>query len=164
MQLVSPDFGLFFWMVLSFTIVLIILRKFAWNPILQALKQRENSIDNALNSAKQAREQMEKLKADNEKIMADAKRERDQLLKEAKEIKTQIIKDAKAEAQMEADRIISAAKEKIQNEKSSAIDEIKSTIAQLSVEIAEKLLQTELQKDNKQEKLMQDIIDNMKMN
>ncbi len=140
MQLVTPGIGLVFWMLLSFSIVLFILKKFAWKPILSALKEREESIQESLNLAKRAKEEMSQLKADNEKIVAQAKVERDNLLREARDIKDKIINEAKEQAKIEANKIIDSAKADIENQKALAINQIKQQVVELSVGIAEKVL------------------------
>ena len=156
MGLVTPDYGTIFWMVLSFSIVLFVLGKFAWPAILSGLKEREASISAALQSAEKAKEDMQQLQADNERILQEAKQERDQLFKDAKEVKNKMIESAKAEAQSEAAKMIKNAKETIENEKNAAITEIKEQVANLSVEIAQKILKKELAGDKDQ----QDLIDN----
>src|SRR6185436_10424483 len=128
MKLVTPDIGLLFWMLVSFSIVLFLLKKYAWKPILKSLKERETSIADALNSAKQAKEEMASLKADNEKLLAQARAERDL-----------IIMEARSKATVEADRLLQVAREGIRNEKVAAINELKNQVAALSLEIAEKI-------------------------
>ena len=164
MELVTPELGLFFWMVVSFSIVVFLLGKFAWKPILNALKEREESIDEALQSAEKAREEMSHLKADNEQIIKEAKLQREMLIKEAREIKDKIIEEATAQANNEAKKIIENAKKLIQNEQKVAITEIKNQISLLSVKIAEKLIKQELSKDKKQEDLINNLLKEIKVN
>ena len=164
MELVTPGLGLFFWMVISFSLILFILKKFAWKPILKALKDRENTIDTALKSADKAKEEMEQLKADNAKIIKEAKSERDNLLKDARQIKDEIISEAKQKANSEAKKIIKDAKEKIESEKEAALDEIKKQIAGFSIEIAEKILKKKLEKSKDQQDLISELIDEIKIN
>lgn len=164
MELVTPGLGLFFWMVISFSIVLFLLRKFAWKPILNALKEREESIDEALQSAQKAREEMSHLKADNEQIIKDAKLESNKLIKEAKEIKNKIVGQATAQAEKEARQIIEDAKAVIQKEKKSAITEMRNQISLISIEIAEKLIKSELSKDKKQEELINNLLEDININ
>ena len=164
MELITPGLGLVFWMVLSFSVILFILKKFAWKPILKALKERENTIDTALKSADKAREEMEHLKADNEKIIKEAKNVRDNLLKEARQVKDKIISEAKQKANSEANIIIADAKRQIENEKEAALDEIKNQIAGFSVEIAEKILKKKLEKTKDQNDLINELIDEIKIN
>ncbi|NOZ47521.1 MAG: F0F1 ATP synthase subunit B [Chlorobi bacterium] len=164
MGLVTPDYGTIFWMVLSFSIVLFVLGKFAWPAILNGLKEREASISEALQSAEKAKEEMQKLKADNERIMRKAREDRDELLKEARDIKNKMIESAKAEAQKEAAIMIEAAKQVINSEKISAINEIKMQVANLSIEISEKILKKELTGDKNQEELINKMLNDFKLN
>jgi len=164
MELITPGLGLVFWMVLSFSMILFILKKFAWKPILKALKERENTIDTALKSADKAREKMEQLKADNEKTIKEAKNIRDSLLKEARQVKDKLIVEAKQKANLEATKIITDAKRKIENEKEAALDEIKNQVAGFSVEIAEKILKKKLEKTKDQKDLINELVDEIKIN
>src|SRR6185436_12038683 len=154
MKLVTPDIGLLFWMLVSFSIVLFLLKKYAWKPILNSLKEREESIAGALNSAKMAKEEMLALKSDNERILAEARNERDKILKEARDAKDSIINEARTKATTEADRLLQIAREGIQNEKLAAITELKNQVAILSLEIAEKILKEELSSAEKQQQLV----------
>lgn len=164
MELVTPEFGTVFWMLLSFLMILFILKKFAWKPILSALKEREASIDNALRSADKAREEMEQLKADNEKIIKEAKNERDNLLKDARLVKDMIISEAKEKAITETEKIIEDARVKIESEKDAALDEIKNQIAIFSIEIAEKILKKKLESTKDQKDMINDLLDEIKLN
>jgi len=164
MNLVTPDIGLLFWMLVSFSIVLLLLKKYAWKPILNSLEEREETIAGALNSAKKAKEEMLQLKSDNEKILAQARVERDQLLKEARETKDGIINDAKAKAQVETDRLLKQAREAIIAEKNAAMNEIKNQVSALSIEIAEKVLQRELASADQQKVYVQNMIKDIKLN
>ncbi|CAN5912207.1 F0F1 ATP synthase subunit B [soil metagenome] len=164
MQLVMPDTGLLIWMMITFLIVLILLRKFAWKPILKMIKDREDSIDGALKSAENAKLEMLNLKSDNEKILAQARNERDAMMKEARDLKDQIVGEAKGKAKEEADKILTSAREAIQNEKMAAITELKNQVALLSVEIAEKILKRELSDENKQKALIGDLLKDTKLN
>lgn len=164
MGLVTPNPGTIFWMLIIFGIVLFILRKFAWKPILNALSEREESIATALNSAESARKEVEGLKADNDKIIAEAKKEKDIILKEAKEMKEQIVAEAKNQASLEAQKSIEQARQQIQSEKNAAIGEIKKQIAELSISIAEKVIKKELSKSGEQEKMVDGLIDDIKLN
>jgi F-type H+-transporting ATPase subunit b len=164
MELVKPAFGLIFWMTISFGIIVFILKKFAWTPILNMLSEREESIQNALDSAEKAKKEMLSLQASNEKILQDARLERDILLKEAREIKDSIIAEAKSKASAEADKLISAARENINNEKMAAITELKNQVATLSIDIAEKILKAELSSSDKQKALVNNLLDEVKLN
>lgn len=164
MELVTPAFGLVFWMIVSFSIIFLILKKFAWKPILTMLKEREDSIQNALDAAKKAKEEMAALQASNEKIVNEAKIERDKLLKEAREMKDAIINEAKAKANKEADKLVASARENIQNEKMAAITELKNQVATLSIEIAEKILKEELSSQDKQKALVKAFLEDTNLN
>ena len=164
MDLVTPDIGLIFWTTISFAILYFILAKFAWKPILGAVTEREKSIKDALSAAEKAKEEMANLKADNEKILNEAKLQRESLLKEAREIKSKIIADAESEATEKAKKLIESAKTAIENEKSAAMKELKNTVVDLSLDIAEKLLSKELADKSKQVENIQDILDKSKLN
>jgi F-type H+-transporting ATPase subunit b len=164
MDLILPSFGLVFWMTLTFLIVFFILKKFAWKPILTALSDREKSIQSALDSAEKAKEEMAQLQASNEKILMDARNERDKLLKEARDTKEGIIAEAKGKAQKEADKIVQTARETIQSEKMAAIDELRAQVASLSIEIAEKIIKSELSSDEKQKALVNTMLKDLSLN
>ncbi len=164
MELITPGIGLLFWMLVMFVIVLWILKKFAWKPIMNALKDREMSIQEALMSADSARKEMEKLQADNEKIMAEARAERDTIIRDAKQVKDNMINEAKDQASDEAKKIIQDAMKEIENEKIAAIDEIKSKVAELSIEIAEKILREKLADNKKQKEMIEKLIKEFKPN
>lgn len=164
MELVSPGIGLIFWMTLSFGIVLFILKKFAWKPILKSLRDREDTIDEALNTANKTREEMKQLQFSNEALLKQAKEERDGILSDARKIKESIIEESKSKANEEANRIIEGAKESIQNEKMAAITDLKNQLAVLSIEIAEKILKEELSEAKKQKEYVQKLIDDVNFN
>tara|TARA_B100001989_G_C24367095_1_gene377460 strand:- start:138 stop:638 length:501 start_codon:yes stop_codon:yes gene_type:complete len=155
--------GLFFWQTIIFVILIFLLKKFAWSPILKAVNDREQGIKDALDSAEAAKIEMQSLQADNEKIMKEARAERDSLLKEARDLKNSMISQAKDEAKSEAQKIIESANEAILNEKNAAVSDIKKQVASLSIEIAEKLLKEKLSDDNKQMKIVQDLIKDVKL-
>ena len=163
MDLITPDVGLLFWTLVSFIILYLILRKFAWGPILGAVKEREESIKAALDAADNAKKEMENLKADNQKILNEAKTEREAMLKEAREMKSKLISDAENEAKVKAKTMVEAAKTAIQNEKNSAMNELKNTVVDLSVGIAEKLISEELADKDKQLKMIEEILDDSKL-
>ena len=150
--------GLFFWQTVIFIFLILLLKKFAWKPILDAVNEREEGIKNALLSAEKAKEEMASLKSDNEETLKKARSERDSLLKEAREIKQQLIDEAKSEAKSEAKKIISQAQETIQNEKNAAIVDLKNQVAGLSIDIAEKVLKEKLSDDKTQMKLVKDLV------
>ena len=146
--------GLFVWQTVLFLALLFLLRKYAWKPILGAVEEREEGIKNALEAADNAKKDMETLKADNERILREAKAERDSILKEAREIKETIITEAKTQASEEADKVLASAREQINNEKLAAITELKNQVADLSIDIAEKVLKSELKDADKQKELV----------
>ena len=146
--------GLFVWQTVLFLALLFLLRKYAWKPILTAVEEREEGIKSALDAADNAKKEMEALNADNEKILREAKAERDSILKEARELKDGIIAEAKIQASEEADKVMASAREQINNEKMAAITELKNQVASLSVDIAEKILKSELKDDNKQKEMV----------
>jgi len=164
MELVNPGLGLIIWMTLAFATILFVLGKFAWPPIMKALKDREDSIDEALHAADRAREEMKMLKSEHEALLLKAKDERDGILKEARNVRETIIEESKLQAQQEANRIIESAKESIHYEKMAAITDLKNQLAHLSIEIAEKLLKEELGKDQKQKELINKLVDEVKIN
>lgn len=164
MNLVTPDYGLIFWMVLSFLLLLFIMKKFAWKPILSALKERENTIKDALNEANKARDDMKSLKFSNEELLREAKDDRDSILREARKIKEVIIEEAKKTANEEANNIVKAAKDSIHYEKMAAITELKNQIAVLSIDISSKILKEHLNENDKQKELIKKLMGEMKFN
>ena len=164
MELVQPGIGLIFWMTLAFGLLLWILGKFAWKPIMKGLKEREVSIDEALNEANKAREEMKELKFSNEQLLKEAKEERDNILRDARKVKESIIEDAREKANSEANRIVENAKEAIEYEKMAAMHEMKNQLAKLSIEIAEKIIREELTATDKHrsliEKMLKEVSDN----
>jgi len=164
MELIKPSIGLIFWMSVSFLSLMFILKKFAWKPILNMLSEREQNIAEALNTAKKAREEMAALKADNERLLNEARLERDRMLKEARDTKDSIIAEAKGKAQQEANKIMEQTRETILSEKNAAITELKNQVAGMSIEIAEKILRSELSSDEKQKALVQNLLKDVNMN
>ena len=162
--LVTPDPGLFIWSTVAFLILLILLRKFAWKPITEALNERERSIEDALAKAEMAKEEMAKLTSENEQLLREARIERDQILKEAKELKDQIVNDAKASAQAEGAKMIEKAQNEINNQKIAALAEVKGQVATLSLEIAEKVLRNRFEDQNKQQELVSDLLKKVELN
>jgi F-type H+-transporting ATPase subunit b len=154
MELVTPAIGLIFWTTVVFTLLVLLLKKFAWKPILSAVDERNQSIKNSLAQAEKARNEMSELTANNEKIIAQAKVDRDVILKEARDMKNEIISEAKDKASKEAEKLVSTAKEQILNEKMKAITELKNHVADLSIEMAEKILSSELSDVAKQKELV----------
>lgn len=162
--LVTPGVGLIFWTSIVFILLLVLLGKFAWKPILSAIKEREEGIETALKSAEAAKKEMENLKAGNEKILNEARSERDALLKEARDTKESIIAEAKTKATKEADRILATAREQIVAEKNAAIADLKAQVATLSIDIAEKILKSELSSDEKQKSLVNNLMKDVNLN
>ena len=158
------SFGLFFWQLILFIGLLLLLRKFAWKPILDAVNEREEGIRNSLEEAKNARKEMQNLKADNERILKEARNQREELLKEARQMREKMIEEAKGDAQLEADKLIAKAKEGIETEKLAAIADLKSQVADLSVGIAEKLLKDQLASKDNQVKLIEKMLKDVKLN
>ena len=154
MELVTPAIGLIFWTTVVFTLLVLLLKKFAWKPILSAVDERNKSIKDSLAQAEKARSEMSELTANNEKIIAQAKVDRDIILKEARDMKNEIISEAKDKANQEAEKLVSTAKEQILNEKMKAITELKNHVADLSIEMAEKILNSELSDVAKQKELV----------
>ena len=164
MDLVTPDVGLLFWTFCSFVILYLLLKKFAWKPILGSVNDREASIREALLAADNAKKEMENLKSDNEKILKEAKIERENMLKDARETKTKLISDAENQAKEQASKLIESAQLAIQNEKNSAMNELKQTVVELSVGIAEKVISSELEDKNKQLKVVENMLNDASLN
>ncbi len=164
MDLVTPDFGLFFWTLISFAILFFVLKKFAWKPIVGTVNDREQSIREALASAEKAKLEMENLHADNERILKEARVEREMMLKEAREIKSKMIADAKDEAQVQGSKMIALAQAAIESEKKAAMAELKNHVAGLAVDIAEKVVREELSNKDKQLKLVESMLNEAKLN
>jgi F-type H+-transporting ATPase subunit b len=154
MELVTPALGLIFWTTVVFLLLLLLLKKFAWKPILSAVEERNNLINDSLQAAEKARDEMSELNSNNEKIIAQAKLDRDNLLKEAREMKSQIISQAKDQAALQAEKLVNSAKEQISNEKMKALTELKNHVAYLSIVMAEKVLSNELSDASKQKELI----------
>ncbi|MDN3595882.1 F0F1 ATP synthase subunit B [Zunongwangia endophytica] len=164
MDLITPEIGLLFWQTIVFLVLILLLAKFAWKPILGAVKEREDSINNALSSAEEARKEMQNLKADNEQLMKEARAERDAILREARELKEKVMADAAEEAQGKAGQIVSQAKESIELEKKAAMAQIKAQVASLSIEIAEKVVRTELSSKEKQHQMIDNMLGDVTLN
>jgi F-type H+-transporting ATPase subunit b len=163
MNFTAPE-SLIFWTTIIFILFFILLRKFAWKPILGAVKGREDSINEALSSAETARREMQNLTAENERILQEARLERDSLLKEAREMREKMIADSKADAQAEGARMIEQAKTAILAEKNAAMAELKSQVSSLSLSIAEKVLKDELSNKEAQTKLIENMLGDVKLN
>lgn len=164
MELVTPGIGLLFWQTITFIIVLFLLSKFAWKPIMASLREREQSIESALSMAERAKLEMQSLKADNEKLLQEARIERDRILKEAVDNGRAIIEEAKAKATAESNRVFAQAKDEIENEKRSALAEVKNVAATVSIEIAERILKHELRDAGAQQALVQEYLKDVNLN
>jgi len=157
------SFGLFFWQIILFVLLLLLLKKFAWKPILEALDSREEGIQNALDEADKARQEMVDLKSSNDKILKEARLERDGLLKDARMIKDKMISEAKDEANIQSNKIIEQARTAIENEKLAAITELKNQVAELSIGIAENIMQDELSNKGKQISLIEKMLNEARL-
>lgn len=165
MSLLTPNPGLIFWMVIIFLVLVFILAKYAWGPIIKGLDEREQEIQGALDLAKKTKEEMAQLKSDNERLIVEANAARDRILKEAKEAADRLIESAKEKATAEGNRMIENAREVIKNEQAAAVSKMKKEIATLSIEIAEQVLRRELSDKAAQENLVADLLkDKVKLN
>jgi F-type H+-transporting ATPase subunit b len=163
MDLVSPNPGLILWTALTFLILLFILRKYAWKPILQAVTDRENSIESALLKADAVREEMARLTNENEALLKQARAERDAIISEGTKVKNQIISEAKEAAQKEGARQIELARQEINNQKFIAMADVKNQVAALSLEIAEKVLRKQFEDQKKQDELVKELLKEVKL-
>lgn len=164
MELLTPEFGLFFWTLLAFLVVLFILRKFAWKPILKTLSERETGIADSIAAAERVKKEMQEMQAENEKIMADAREQRSKILKEAKDEQERIINKAKDDTKTIADKMIADAQQQIQQQKMAALTEVKNEIGNLAVEVAEKVLRKQLASAESQNEYAKMLVDEIKMN
>lgn len=158
MELLTPDFALIFWMTLAFGIVFLVLAKVAFPIIGKALKKREEKITEALELAERTHEEMKQLQADNEKVLQEAREERDKILTDARSTRDRIIEEAKAKATEETNRIVETAKETIENERKAALTDIKNEIANISIKVAEKILEKQLDSNQAQMDYIERII------
>ena len=152
------SFGLFFWQILIFIFLVLLLKKFAWKPILDTVNERESSIKDAMSEADKARNEMAAIQESNQKVLKEARAEREALLKDARNTGAEIVAQAKSDAKTEANKIISQAQDAIQNEKRAAVNELKNQVAQISLEIAEKVIDTELANKDKQAQLVDKLL------
>lgn len=164
MDLLTPSIGNIFWTAVVFLLLVILLKSFAWKPILASIRERENNIQDALNQAKLAKEEMSQLKEDNQRIIREAKLERDAILKDARDMKDKIVNDARDAAKTEGEKMIASAKQSIQTEKHAAMAEIKSQIGSLSVNIAENILKQKLDNNEAQNALVENLINKSNLN
>jgi F-type H+-transporting ATPase subunit b len=164
MDLITPDLGLLFWTGLVFCLLLFILVKFIWKPILSAVNAREQKISEALELAEKTRNEMKSLQAENEKIIREARAERDAILKESKEAATRMVEEAKAKAKVEAEKILESTRNTINSEKAAAMLELRTQVATLSLEIAEKVIRGEMASDEKQKSLADKLAGDINLN
>ena len=163
MNLAHPE-SLLFWNTITFLILLFLLSKYAWKPIMKSVKEREASINSALEAAEEAKKEMQNLKANNERLLAEARVERDLMLKEAREMKDKIVAEAKEEAQREGDKLIKQAKDLIDSEKKVALAQLKDQVAALSIEMAQKVMISELVDTKKQTVLINNYLKDVTLN
>jgi F-type H+-transporting ATPase subunit b len=164
MKLLTPEFGLIIWTLLAFFVVLFILKKFAWKPILNSLKERETTIADSLATAERVKAEMAQLKSENEALLAKAREERAQLLKEARDTKDRIINEAKEQAKIEANKIVIDAQAAIQQQKMAALTDVKNQVGTLVIEVAEKVLRRELGNKSEQESYIKQLAQEVKLN
>lgn len=164
MDLLTPGSGLIIWQAIIFLLLFVLLSKFAWKPIIGSLKEREESIQNALDTADKARAEMAKLTADNESLLKQAREERDKMLKEAREIANRLKDEAQSDAKKAADKIITDARAAINVEKEAALRDVRTQVAMFSLEVAEKLMKKNLSSDKEQKGLIESFIKDLKLN
>lgn len=164
MQLLTPGIGLIIWQTIVFVLLFILLAKLAWKPIINSLKERERSIQDALDTAEKARHEMSQLRADNEKLLQEAREERDRILREAREISVKMKEEAQADARRMGDKIIEDARAAINIEKAAALKDVKVQVAMFSLEIAEKLMKKNLSNDKSQKELVDAYLKDLKVN
>ena len=158
------SFGLFFWQTLIFVGLVLLLGKFAWKPILNAVNEREQGIKDALDAAAKAQEDMAQLNASNEKLLQQARQEREQMLLEARQFKDKLMAEAKEQAQAEGEKLLAQAQSVIEGEKKAAVEDLKKQVASYAIEIAEKLLKSELSAQAKQDQLVENLVKEIKIN
>lgn len=164
MDLLIPEVGLVVFQTIAFLLLLFILAKFAWKPVLGAIKEREQSIDDALNKAELAKQEMARLTSQNEELMKQARAERDQILKEAKTLKDSIVNEAKTQAHNEGAKLIEKARIEIENQKKAALAELKGQVSTLSLDIAERVLRSQLDDKAKQQDLVNNLLKDVELN
>jgi F-type H+-transporting ATPase subunit b len=164
MELLTPEFGLFFWTLAAFLTVFFILKKFAWKPILNSLNEREKGIAGSISAAEKIKGEMTQLKADNEKLMIKAREESTIILKEAKEAKDKMIAEAKEQAKIEANKIILDAQLQINQQKMAALTEVKNEMGKLAIEVAEKILRKQLSTVEGQQDYLKQLSEDIRLN
>ena len=158
MNLITPEFGLLFWQTVTFLVLLLLLGRFAWKPIMSSLREREETIEGALRSAELARQEMTKLRADNERLLDEARAERDAMMRKAQQTADAIVEEAKNKAAAESNRIVESARAAILSERQAAIDDIRRQVATLSVDIAEKVIRRQINGDTQQRQLVDQFV------
>lgn len=164
MELLSPGLGLIFWQLIGFLILLFVLGKYAWRPILGALHERESSIEEALATAEKAKAEMKQLKSENEQLLAEARKERERMLKDASEAATKLREEAREQASQESARIVEDARASIEVQKQAALAEVKQQVADLSLTIAEKILREKLDDSEKQKSYVNKLVSDLNQN
>lgn len=164
MSLLTPHLGFFVWTIVAFVVVLFLLKKFAWKPILKSLNERESNIANSIAAAEKVKAEMAQMKSENEALLSKAREERAQMLKEARETKDKIINEAKDQAKVEANKIIVEAQAAIETQKMAAITDVKNQIGKLVIEVSEKVLRKELGNKDSQEAHIKGLVDEVKLN
>lgn len=164
MHLLIPEIGTLVWQTLAFLVLLFILGKFAWKPVLKSIGERERSIENALDAAEKAKQEMARLTSENDQLLKEARAERDLILKEAKELKDQIVRDAKEQANEEGNKMLERARQEIEHQKVLALAEVKNQVSTLALDIAKKVLHKEYQNKDNQEALVDELIKDIQLN
>jgi len=164
MSLLTPHLGFFVWTLVTFVIVLLLLKKFAWKPIIKSLNERESNIANSIATAERVKQEMAQMQSENEALLARAREERGQLLKEARDTKDKIINEAKEQAKVEANKIIAEAQVAINSQKMAALTDVKNQVGKLVIEVSEKVLRQELASKEAQEAHIKSLVDEVRMN
>jgi len=164
MDLLTPELGLFIWTLLAFLIVFLILKKFAWKPILSSLNEREKGIADSIAAADRVKSEMASMQNENEKMMLQAREERSAMLKEAKDMRDKLVNDAKAQAQVEANKVIADAHVQIEQQKMAAMTEMKNQIGIMAVEVAEKILRKQLGSTDAQNSFAKQLVEDIQLN
>lgn len=164
MSLLTPHLGFFVWTLIAFIVVLFLLKKFAWKPILKSLKDREDNISNSIAAAEKVKAEMAQMKSENEALLARAREERTQMLKEARETRDKMISEAKEQAKAEYDKILADAQAAINTQKMAALTDVKNQVGKLVIEVSEKILRKELESQASQEAHIKSLVDEVKLN
>jgi len=164
MELLSPHLGLILWTLVAFIVVLYILGKYAWKPILKSLDEREKNISDSILSAENMKKEMAQMHSENEALLAKAREERSQMMREAKEMRDKIIQDAKEQARKETNKIVADAQSVINQQKMAAITDLKNQVGTLVLEVSEKVLRRELNNKEDQEKYIKQLAQDIELN